>query len=151
MGKLSRKESRVLGCSRSWTTTLGCEGHWTVWMGFPGGLCCSALVTSVVELVPAVTAVSSESHHAQAGQAPEVQHGGEAPGMIADAGLGSGFSLKDFGVIGNAGLAVACWQPGWYFLAHVFAERSVHNLTASPHRDFPWAWSEQWCSLTRGK
>lgn len=80
-------------------------------MGFPAGntsLCSSALVTPVVELVAAVTAVSSESHQAQAGQAPKVQHRGEVPGMIADAGLDSGFSLKDFGVIGNAGLAVAC-------------------------------------------
>lgn len=54
---------------------------------FQGVLCCSALLTSVVELVAAVTAVSSESHRVQAGQAPEVQHGREGPG-IADAGLG---------------------------------------------------------------
>lgn len=74
---------------------------------FLGALCCSALVTSVVELLAAVTAVSSESHCDQAGQVPKAQHG-EAPGIIADAGLDSRFSLKDFGVIGNAGLAVAC-------------------------------------------
>lgn len=73
---------------------------------FLGVLCCSALLTSVVELVAAVTAVSSESHRVQAGQAPEVQHGREGPGiaMIADAGLDLGFRLEDFGVIGNAGL-----------------------------------------------
>lgn len=75
---------------------------------FLGVLCCSALVSSVVELVAAVTADSSESHCVQAGQAPKVQHGREVPGIIAEAGLDSGFSVKDFGLIGNAGLAVPC-------------------------------------------
>lgn len=79
-----------------------------MWRGFPGGFVLFCTVTSVVELLAAVTAVSSQSHCDQAGQSPKAQQGREIPGIIADAGLDSGFSLKDFGVIGNAGLAVAC-------------------------------------------
>lgn len=102
---------------------------------FLGVLCCSALVTSVLELVAAVTAVSSESHPVQNEQTPKAQHGREVPGIIADARLDSESSLKDFGVIGNAGLAVASLTlAAWpLFPGTVFAERSGHNLTAPPH------------------
>lgn len=102
---------------------------------FLGVLCCSALVTSVLELVAAVTAVSSESHPVQAGQTPKAQHRREVAGIIAAARLDSGSSLEDFGVIRNAGLAVACLTlAAWLvFPGTVFAERSGHDLTAPPH------------------
>lgn len=40
-------------------------------MGCPGGLCCPALVTSMVELVAAVTAVSSEIAMSRLGKPPK--------------------------------------------------------------------------------
>lgn len=116
------------------------EWHWTMWMG------CSALVTSVVELVAAQRVTVCRLDHPQS----PAWKGSARNDCRCRAGLG----IQSEGPWGDEKCRAACGLFNIRSLAgiswHMCLLKGQDTISQLLHT-FLWAWSKQWRSLTRGK